>query len=48
MGLIDSYNKANNAVKLNERGFTPFQFSSRKTQINTTQLGGLIPNNPIS
>lgn len=48
MGLIESYNKANNAVKLNERGFTPFQFSSRKTQINTTQLGGLIPNNPIS
>lgn len=30
------------------RGFTPFQFSSRKTQVNTTQLGGLIPANPIS
>ena len=30
------------------RGFTPFQFSSRKNQVNTTQLGGLIPDNPIS
>ena len=30
------------------RGFTPFQFSSRKTQVNTTQLGGIIPDNPIS
>jgi len=33
---------------LNKRGFTPFQFSSRKLQMNTTQLGGLIPDNPIS
>ena len=32
----------------NKRGFTPFQFSSRKLQMNTTQLGGLIPDNPIS
>jgi len=30
------------------RGFTPFQFSSRKIQVQTTQLGGLIPDNPIS
>ncbi len=30
------------------RGFTPFQFSSKKLQINTTQLGGLIPSNPVS
>ena len=30
------------------RGFTPFQFSSKKMQVNTTQLGGLIPDNPIS
>ena len=30
------------------RGYTPFQFSSRKTQMNTTQLGGLVPDNPIS
>lgn len=34
--------------KLNNRGFIPFQFSSRRIQMNTTQLGGLIPNNPIS
>lgn len=30
------------------RGFTPFQFSSRRIQIQTTQLGGLIPDNPVS
>ena len=30
------------------RGFTPFQFSSRKIQVQTTQLGGLIPDNPVS
>lgn len=40
--------KAAKEINLNERGFTPFQFSSRKTQMNTTQLGGLLPNNPIS
>jgi hypothetical protein len=33
---------------LPSRGFTPFQFSSRKIQVQTTQLGGLIPDNPIS
>jgi hypothetical protein len=33
---------------LSSRGFTPFQFSSRKIQVQTTQLGGLIPDNPIS
>lgn len=32
----------------NARGFTPFKFSSRKTQVNSSQLGGLIPNNPVS
>ena len=30
------------------KGFTPFQFTSRKTQMNTTQLGGIISDNPIS
>lgn len=34
--------------KLHPRGFTPFQFSSRRLQINTTQLGGVVPNNPFS
>jgi len=33
---------------MSSRGFTPFQFSSRKLQVNTTQVGGLIPANPIS
>jgi len=46
--LSEKYNTAKDAVLLNPRGFTPFQFSSRKMQINTTQLGGLIPDNPIS
>ncbi|HRZ18866.1 MAG TPA: hypothetical protein P5136_02305 [Methanofastidiosum sp.] len=32
----------------NPRGFTPFQFSSRHLQMSTTQLGGLVPDNPIS
>jgi hypothetical protein len=35
-------------IRFNERGFSPFQFSSRMTQMNTSQLGGLIPNNPLS
>jgi hypothetical protein len=37
-----------NGEKVPPRGFTPFQFSSKKLQMSTTQLGGLIPNNPIS
>ena len=35
-------------LPFNERGFIPFQFSSRMTQVNVSQLGGLVPANPIS
>ena len=49
LGDIQSlYKDAVNTVKVNARGFTPFQFSSRMTQVNTSQMGGLIPSNPIS
>ena len=41
--LQDLYKEATEAVKVNARGFTPFQFSSRMTQVNTSQLGRLLP-----
>ena len=45
---MSDYTTVMNVDYLHPRGFTPFSFSSRKTQMNTTQLGGLIPDNPIS
>lgn len=48
MAFADQFRGINEKTDFNARGFTPFQFSSRKTQMNTTQLGGLIPTNPIS
>jgi len=36
------------SAAFNDRGFTPFQFSSRMTQVNTSQMGGLIPTNILS
>jgi len=42
------YSKATEFDRFNDRGFTPFQFSSRMTQTNVSQFGGLIPENPIS
>ena len=35
-------------LPFNERGFIPFQFSSRMTQVNASQFGGLVPANPVS
>jgi len=46
--LQQLYADAVASVKVNPRGFTPFQFSSRMTQTNTSLMGGLIPSNPIS
>lgn len=48
MGSIEKYYSQKSGLTYSERGFTPFQFSSRQMQVNTTQLGGLIPDNPIS
>jgi len=52
IGDLDNlYKSASSTVRadmFNNRGFTPFQFSSRMTQVNTSQLGGLIPQNIIS
>lgn len=45
------YREATSTVRYKEftaRGFTPFQFSSRMTQVNASQYGGLVPDNPIS
>jgi|APFre7841882654_1041346.scaffolds.fasta_scaffold02375_4 hypothetical protein len=46
--LYKSATSTNRADAFNGRGFTPFQFSSRMTQVNTSQLGGLIPQNIVS
>jgi len=46
--LSDVYNKGVEFIRFNERGFSPFQFSSRMTQVNTSQFGGLIPSNVVS
>lgn len=43
-----AYDKAKQLSTSSQRGFTPFQFSSRKMQMSTSQMGGLIPDNPIS
>lgn len=52
MGLWGSfkqkYNDASESVGLGPRGFTPFMFTSRRLQMESTQLGGIIPNNPVS
>jgi hypothetical protein len=51
MDLDKLYKNATESVpykEINARGFTPFQFSSRMTQVNSSQMGGLIPDNPIS
>ena len=46
--LTDLYDQATTFIRFNDRGFSPFQFSSRMTQMNTGQLGGLLPGNVIS
>jgi len=45
------YKEASSTVRsdaFSSRGFTPFQFSSRMTQVNTSQLGGLVPKNILT
>ena len=41
-------NATRSTLPFNDRGFIPFQFSSRMTQLNASQFGGLIPANPVS
>ena len=35
-------------LPFNDRGFVPFQFSSKMTQVNVSEFGGLVPSNPLS
>ena len=49
--LNSLYKNATSTVRadaFNSRGFTPFQFSSRMTQVNTSQMGGLVPQTLIT